>query len=311
MEVPLETAVGSLFVPSLEELRDGLRRELGGNYADVEVDVVGCPDLREWGLAFEGLGGSERLLDVGGVPNLLNPSKHRISFDLNKLAACAELAEGCFLGASSGDANFVGCNSELVPCESIGSGVRTTRVATVGPNGEFVLNKYDHSRIGFLGNLFLSEGKPGNVVAVKVAKRSEGSEADFTAALRDALIRAFPDQAVGVGLVFQLNSGKFRAHIMPDFKKTTMVDGPEVDAWLRYFEFGPHATFLGTIVTKDPTDGQLNLRFTHTHFFNENTGQGGHYHNDTTPQEASYTAYLTPAKSIYRIENAFKHQSTQ
>mmetsp|Transcript_10735 Transcript_10735/g.32864 ORF Transcript_10735/g.32864 Transcript_10735/m.32864 type:complete len:319 (-) Transcript_10735:61-1017(-) len=303
--LPLFTERAPLHVPSLEEVQEGLARELQDVYKRTDVSVEECPDLQKWGLAFSGICGSERLLDVGGVPNLLDPAKHGISFALEDLCKCGGLPNGSVLGAAAGDANFVGKNSELMPCEDVDAKSRSTHVAKLDDGGQCVLQAYDHGRMGFLGNLFLSEGKGGKVLKISVTSRRPDKTGDFTAALRSALGRAFPGRAIGLGGAFKMISGRFKAHVMPDFKETQMEDGPEVNAWLKFFEFGPGATFLSTLLTSDPSDGKLNLRLAHTHFFNDETGQGGHYHNDTTPEDVTYEAYYSPAHYVYRIENAY------
>uniref|UniRef100_A0A7S0BJ12 DUF1907 domain-containing protein n=1 Tax=Rhodosorus marinus TaxID=101924 RepID=A0A7S0BJ12_9RHOD len=304
--LPLYTERMPLDVPSLTELQEGLEEQLKENYESVDVSVEECVDLTLWGLAFPGLCGSESLVDVGGVPNLLDPAFQRLAYPIEEICVCAGVPNGCALGATAADANFVGKNAELIPCESVGDRSRTTQTAMLDDDDERPeLIAYDHGRIGCLGNLFISEGKPGRVLKIRVAKRSERSKGDFVAVLQNCLVKAFPTKHIGLGGVFRLDSGAVKAHIMPDFKKTVMIDGPEVESWLKFFEFGPGGTFLSTLLSSDPSDGQLNLRLSHTHFFNTATGEGGHYHNDTTPKDSQYTAYFMPAKYIYRVENAF------
>ena len=46
-----------------------------------------------------------------------------------------------------------------------------------------------------------------------------------------------------------------------------MIDGPEVDEWLRFYQMGPQLTCLSVFLTDDPTKGKMNLRLEHTHFF--------------------------------------------
>ena len=60
--------------------------------------------------------------------------------------------------------------------------------------------------MGLLGNLYLSEGKPGEVIEVKVKKRI--GEENFVTCMRKALLAKYPDKAVGVGGTFLIKSGK-------------------------------------------------------------------------------------------------------
>ena len=41
----------------------------------------------------------------------------------------------------------------------------------------------------------------------------------------------------------------------------------------------------------------LDLRVEHTHGYNLEKGQGGHYHYDTTPEEVEYIGYFNLAES--------------
>ena len=44
------------------------------------------------------------------------------------------------------------------------------------------------------------------------------------------------------------------------------------------------------------TNQGLDLRLEHSHGFNLEKGQGGHYHYDTTPDIVEYTAYYNIAE---------------
>jgi hypothetical protein len=67
------------------------------------------------------------------------------------------------------------------------------------------------------------------------AKVRTGSD-NFVTTMRKGLLAEIGKKLsghVGIGGVFRIVTGKIKAHIMPDFKKTLMVEGPEVDAWLK------------------------------------------------------------------------------
>jgi len=125
--------------------------------------------------------------------------------------------------------------------------------------------------------------------------------------------KRFGTRQIGVGGVFKVKSGKVRGHVMPDFKPTVMVDGPEVEEWLHFYEMGPDLTCLSVFLTGDPTiapsnPNGLDLRLEHTHFFSQKTNEGGHYHFDTTPDDVEYVGYFLPAPNVYRVANAFKRE---
>lgn len=103
---------------------------------------------------------------------------------------------------------------------------------------------------------------------------------------------------------------------MPDFKrvngnKVCMTDGPEVGEWLKFFEMGPDLTCLSTMITGDPSGGEMNLRVDHTHFFSGDGKVGGHYHTDLTPSHIKYVGYFCPATTISRVDNAYKYPPTK
>ena len=73
-----------LYVPQLDELVKPLQEQLAGTFKNVEVAVVDCPDLTKWGCVKPGIScknASDAVVcDVGGVPNLLNPATHSVTF---------------------------------------------------------------------------------------------------------------------------------------------------------------------------------------------------------------------------------------
>ena len=54
--------------PSLEILAEALKKGLKANYQEVTVEIINCPNLREWNCPSEGISGNERIIDVGGEP---------------------------------------------------------------------------------------------------------------------------------------------------------------------------------------------------------------------------------------------------
>ena len=175
------------------------------------------------------MGGSNCLVDIGGVPNLLDPAYHHLSYSMKDIAECIGMESPAIFGASSADISHVGHNAELMPTEDLQNHRRCSMLAEVDTtNGDAcVLRAYDWSRIGYLGNLFASEGLNGEVLRIEVKKRTS-DDTNFVGCIRQALLESFPGKSVGMGGVFKLVEGRFKAHVMPDVKKTVMADGPEV-----------------------------------------------------------------------------------
>merc|ERR1711976_580152 len=104
----------SLFVPTLEDLSTGMRNSLEKNYKNVEVYIQSCPDLTYLGIASSGICGKTTLLDVGGVPFLLDPEWQDVYFDLKQILDILERRMGNTIGAAAAWKGRIGVNGELM-----------------------------------------------------------------------------------------------------------------------------------------------------------------------------------------------------
>lgn len=161
----------------------------------------------------------------------------------------------------------------------------------------------DCDQFCILGNLFLSNGKPGKVIKVKVAGRkgTSPSNNNFISNLRGILSNKYNQQTgqqVSLGGVFLINRGKVKVHVMPNFSSKPLCTDEDVNNWLKYFEVSAPLVALTTFHSYDP--GQ-DLRIEHTHCFSKH-GDGGHYHYDTTADTIEYEGYFNVANKIYRID---------
>ena len=59
---------GKFATPSLEDVRKALLTGLKENYEQINIEVVDCPNLKDWGCPSEGISGNEKIIDVGGEP---------------------------------------------------------------------------------------------------------------------------------------------------------------------------------------------------------------------------------------------------
>jgi hypothetical protein len=119
------------FVPDLKELADIFRTALQSNFKIVEVTVGDCPDLREWGLAGQGLHSSGHLkgyhdstqshiisqsqatclVDVGGINNMNFIKNHYHLWDLTDIAHDVHLSDQAFfIGAGAASSRVAGDN---------------------------------------------------------------------------------------------------------------------------------------------------------------------------------------------------------
>ena len=162
-----------LLRPPLAEVAAVLQAGLEDNYAEVKVEVVECPDLREWGVAAEGLGGATRLLDIGGVPFLMPTVQRDKLYEMRDYPALTGLQEGLVIGAGAGPWPFLGRNCEMMPNLYVGPdrGVadQQTRISfTRDEDGSYETEQLPEteSRNALLGNLFICHGKPGPVLRI-------------------------------------------------------------------------------------------------------------------------------------------------
>lgn len=303
-----------LHVPSLDEVADLFRSHLSDYFKQVTVTVQECPDLSKdpFHLTQSGLNGRPSVCDVGGVPNLVPLAKvekapYNIPQILSRLGYAKE--GGFAIGAAGGPHHIMGMNCEGMPNVSIHDlNVVTNEsyCAKLDPNTETgyklikLTGKDDEASFCLLGNLFVSEGKPGPVIKVSVKERlKEGT--NFIGILRSILNSKYNSTngtTVSMGGVFLIKSGRAKLHIMPDFSTTPLNSDDDVNSWLKYFEMKAPLVCLTVFHSQDPG---LDLRIEHTHCFSQH-GDGGHYHYDTTPDIVEYEGYFNVAHVIHRID---------
>ena len=329
-----------LWTPELEELAPVVRAGLEANYAHVEVEVTGCPDLRKLGCASPGIAGSTVLLEVGGEPYAHNPNYRQVTFDMAQMARDCGQAEGSILGAGMAWPGALDGHCGEVIATLQARRVNRSRVARVGPRQACIVEPYASTRHSGLSNLFLSEGRPGPALKVSVERRT-GSEASFTQALRKSL-QAHPQigaplspafgrcaaeagapcrtRQIGMGGVFVIEAGQIRSHIMPDYEciahryYDTQTEEVIADFLQFYEHMGPDLLCLAVFWTGDPTGGQLHLRASgeHTHFFHMGElNQAGHYHYDVSPETIRYTGYFNIAAELARIGDIYAELERQ
>eukprot|EP00088_Acartia_fossae_P049409 TRINITY_DN5439_c0_g1_i3.p1 TRINITY_DN5439_c0_g1~~TRINITY_DN5439_c0_g1_i3.p1 ORF type:complete len:330 (-),score=69.06 TRINITY_DN5439_c0_g1_i3:54-1016(-) len=295
----------ALHVPGLDEVAKVLEAGLAKNFAEAKVEVVDCPDLRAWGLAAEGLGGATRLFDVGGVPYLMPTPKKEKLYDMKDYPKLTDMEKGGFvIGAGAGPWPYLNRNAEMMPNLAVnedGSIIQKTKISrTFDEDDRYACMDLPDSetRNAVLGNLFLSEGKPGKVLKI-CCKNRTGSK-NFVSCMRETLVDHYGEQAVGMGGVFKILSGKVKIHVMPDFSPCPITSDAEVNQWLKFYEVPTPFTVLSTFISRDPG---LDLRVEHSHGWGEaEVSSGGHYHYDTTPQQVQYLGYYNLADFIYRLD---------
>jgi len=306
-EYPIEKY--TLNTPPLIDLVSVIATGLQKNFVESTVEIISCPDLRQspFHLAAAGLSGAGRIADIGGPPYLHPTPKLEKQYSLLTILNDVELGTGSMLGASAGPFHQIGHNSELMP--NLAKGVdgekicNRTHYAEVGEHGQCVSGPVPDAMqdFGLMGNLFISEGRPGPVLKITASQRT--GQLNFPGAIQEALKARYEERTVSLGGVFLVRAGKATMHVMPDFCKEPL-DESGMLKWLKFYEMDTPLICLSVLHSHDPG---LDLRMEHTHCFSVNedgeSGQrGGHYHADCTPNETSYEAYLNTADFIYRID---------
>ena len=306
------------WVPPLEDIAEAISEGLSKNYTDVDVSVAGCPDLRQLGCAFPGLAGQPFLVEIGGEPLVHNPHyRGQGSFDLEEIMSSCGRPEGKLLGAGFPSLVATGGKcGELMPCMEL-AGQNLSKVARVGESKQCIVEDYPSHLHGGLGNLYVCDGLPCDVIQVEVRGRF-GSEASLTQAIRAALSPLVADEEgkdMALGGVFSVVEGQVRAHVSPDFE---CISFPYYDQekdevvrpdFLQFYEgMGPDLTCLSVLWTGDPTNGALHLRPSgeHTHFFStKGRAEAGHYHHDVSPETIHYKGYFHPAEQVARVADIY------
>lgn len=305
--------------PSLEEAAAAIHPVLEKTYAEVSVSVGPCPDLRDLGCAFAGLGGNPFIVEIGGEPLVHNPQyRDDGSFDLANIMQACDRPNGKILGAGFPSLVAMGGKcGELMPCLEL-QGQNLSKVARVGPDKECIVQDYPSHLHGGLGNLYVSDGAPGDVIEVEVRQRI-GTEASLPRALRDALGSLVHEQAgkeIAMGGVFSVLEGQIRAHVSPDFEciafpyyDPSKEEVTRPDFLQLYDGMGPNLMCMSVLWTGDPKNGALNLRPSgeHTHFFStKDRAEAGHYHHDMSPETIHYKGYFQLAEKVFRVADIYE-----
>ena len=300
---------------SLEDVAAAMQSGLQTHFASVDVSVVSSPDLREFGVASAGIGGSTALFEFGGEPYAHNPAYRGKKVDVIEMLQASGMSEAKVFGAAMADMAVLGGNSGEMISNLDPDGDNHSRVARVGAERECIVEPYPSTVCGPIANLFVSEGAASDLIQVDVKKRV-GDQISLTQCIRESLSSLADESGhIGLGGVFELVSGKVRSHVMPNYD--CLIDGyydvdkeQVVKDFLQFYEhMGPELLFFTALWTGDPSGGDLNLRTSgeHTHFYHRDDAsqQAGHYHGDVTPDDVHYRGYFNLADQIIRFGDIY------
>ena len=305
-------------IPPLQKIADALNIGLKENYKDVNVKVIDCPNLKNWGCPAEGISGNEKIIDVGGEPYMHDPEFIGTEFNYEEISKKIGSEKSYALGAGSSAMSCMdGHCGELTINENLITSESKSLVARVGKNKECIVEKYLERKHGGLSNIYFSDGRAGKVIQLKIKVRI-GKQGSLSQSMRSALIKHMPiknNKHVALGGVFRVLKGKIKSHVQPDYKdiKVEYYDPKQMKCIKDFLQFyqpvGSELQCYTVLWTGDPSGGNLNLRESgeHTHFHSYNHNKdAGHYHFDVTPNEIEYEGYFNMPKEVYRVNNIYK-----
>ncbi|GAB0095024.1 C11orf54 [Sergentomyia squamirostris] len=297
----------ALFIPDNQELKRVLLAGLQKNFQDVSVDFVQCPDLSAapYNLASSGLDGSPTIVEYGGAPYLLPLVQLEKLYDVNtvcwKVCQMRQMKQFLAIGAGAGPYPYCNTNAEgIFNLKRLPNGNLVSKSHLALVNAEKQCERRDipatETRSAVLGNIYLSEGKPGQVLRIHCRKRT--GQNNFITQIRETITNHFVDKDIGLGGVFLLKEGSAYQHVMQDFSKTPINTEQELNTWLKFYDMEAPLVAVGTLVTNEM---DLDLRLQHFHSFSGSTW-GGHYHYDTTPDTVEYEGFFGIGERIVRID---------
>ena len=316
MKIDIEKA--SFKKISLEEIAKALQAGLSQNFKKVSVEIVECPNLKNWGCPAEGLSGNQKIIDVGGEPYMHDKRYIGAEFNYEEIAKLIGSEKSYALGAGSGAMSCLeGHCGELIIDDNLITKDNKSIIAKVGKNKECITEKYNGRKHGGLGNIFYSDGKKDKVLKINIKGRP-GKQGSLPQAIRAVLINQLNlknNNHIALGGIFRILKGQIRSHVQPDYQdiKHEYYDPKLMKCTKDFLQFyepvGPNLQCYSVLWTGDPTEGKLNLRESgeHTHFYDfKNKSCSGHYHFDVTPDEIEYEGYFNTADAVYRVNNIYK-----
>ena len=321
MKIDIEKASFKKF--NLEEIAKALQVGLSQNYKIINLEIVDCPNLKNWGCPAEGLSGNQKIIDVGGEPYMHDKRYIGAEFNYEEIAKLIGSEKSYALGAGSGAMSCLeGHCGELIIDDNLITKENKSIIAKVGKNKECITEEYNGRKHGGLGNIFYSDGKKDKVLKINIKGRS-GKQGSLPQAIRAALINQLNlknNNHIALGGIFRILKGQIRAHVQPDYEdiKHEYYDPKLMKCTKDFLQFyepvGPNLQCYSVLWTGDPTEGKLNLRESgeHTHFYDfKNKSCSGHYHFDVTPDEIQYEGYFNTADTVYRVNNIYKELSNK
>jgi thiamine pyrophosphate-dependent acetolactate synthase large subunit-like protein len=323
----------SFDTPPMEQMRQAMQDGLRAYFAHVEVNLVQCPDLTQYGAAAPGICGGATLLDLGHVRNLLEPHRHATTFQLPEVLDALGLPfsdEWLILGAgeaTSASGACAGCPGELVLnevrnkrkkwCSSYSAAnksnvSRTHSACSDGPqrrksrtfssmsipdnNSVHPAEFNDSGEVGLFAQALVSRGEPGIVLEVSCKQRI--TEETFPNAIRHSLK---PLGTVGMGGMFTVSGANSQISTLHSLPAEQINNVDELfQQSVKFGELVGDARCFTTLISSENVRG---YGHEHTHCEGVSDSTGGHWWTDLDGLNAEYHGFFVPADKVTFVEN--------
>ncbi|XP_025270528.1 ester hydrolase C11orf54 homolog [Camponotus floridanus] len=298
---------------SLEHIKNVLYVGLHQLFDEFEIKVASCPCLTRppYNLAAVGLSGNPSILITGNVKNLMPVPIKNSTNNIRRL-----LLQRCYnffvIGAGyaakesmPANGHFI-INATISPPENV---INNSRIgyeeANTGERILKIINDPNEMKCSMLGNFYLSEGRPGNVIEVR-AKGCRTSDYIITL-IQSCLYHYQNDKDIGLGGVLMTNGGRVMQLITPENYPERFRTLQDFYRWLRWHELKRNLITVGALANmpihyfghlrNEGTIFEVTDSFKFHSFSNHDAV--GQFMNDVTPNETEYVCYFNVAQKCY------------
>ncbi|KAL6440803.1 hypothetical protein ACFW04_003322 [Cataglyphis niger] len=285
---------------TLEHIKNVFSIGLRPHFDEFDVQVVSCPCLTRspYNLAKNGLSGSPTFLRVGTLDNIRpNPSAdetYNIRDELLTYNFDSFVIGAGFAAKPSMPQNGVlTMNATAAPPDNINNNSRIAYEDNVGLLQQEKVNDPHHMVCAMMGNFFISEGKSGLVIRMRI----KGHKRNVLGEIQRCLLR-YCKFSVVLGGVFLINGGRVICSVTKEnyprerywsMHKTYAYDCKDLVA-LGVVSNTPFEIYTGS-ETYDIIYTNSRYKF---HVFSDGE-PAGIYQDDLTPKETEYVGYFNIA----------------
>ncbi|XP_012225616.2 ester hydrolase C11orf54 homolog isoform X1 [Linepithema humile] len=312
----------SLFQPDLSQLINVLTDGLQYHFEIVEVKCIKCPNLTDkpFNLVGNGLSGNEAIIGCFSTDDELRRATETATWDLKDFAMhfCNKLF---FIGGGYAGMPNLPFNGTLVMNATYSAPQQINNESGIvfkDTNSNRIrmetLNDPDYMICSMNGNFFMSEGRDGTVLEVRVMKRRKkptrqcDTSGDIINLMMNSLMAAnvFNDCSIGLGGILIMKKGSVTHQVLPDnvemsTLKTPFVLSNHIEYHNSEINDQPFLISLGTIVAVSTAYQNRLMHMPHKFYSFSNNENGGQFFNDISSDDIEYIGYFNAAKELFNI----------